>query len=145
MIEYLRLLLRNKTVLRIVVPIGLVLLLGVWTKTEYSLSIIRALPLTVWTLTLAVTVSTILLYIVLEYATTKSWIRLTLYGICWDNSKDKTFHFDRRGCFFTVHSRERLVDADFDRIAERHFLSFKQPDGPYKDLPPAAELDLRGV
>ena len=82
---YLRFLLRNKKELRIVVPIGLVLLWGVWMKTEYSLSIVRTLPLTVWTLTVAVTVLTILLYIVLEYATTKSWIRLTKYGIAWDN------------------------------------------------------------
>ena len=88
MIDYLRLLLRNKPELRIIVPASLVLLLGVWTKTEDSLSIVRMLPLTAWTLTLAVIVLSTLSYILSEYLTTKSWIRLTLYGICWDNKSN---------------------------------------------------------
>jgi hypothetical protein len=83
--DYLRLLLRNKPELQIIVPASLVLLVGVWTKTEHSLSIVRMLPLTAWTLTLAVIVLSILSYILSEYTTTKSWIRLTMYGVCWDN------------------------------------------------------------
>jgi len=63
----------------------------------------------------------------------------------WDNYRDKEFHFDRRGCLFTVFSRERLTDSDFDVIAERHFLPCKQADGSFKDLPRSAELDLRGT